>query len=53
MIFFDIDDTLLDHKYSEYLGVKAFYNQYKREIPFEEESFYESWCQVSDELYCK
>lgn len=51
MIFFDIDDTLLDHKYAEYLGVKAFYNEYKHEILSEEESFYKSWCQVSDKYF--
>lgn len=29
MIFFDIDDTLLDHKSSELLGVESFYEKYK------------------------
>lgn len=51
MIFFDVDDTLLDHRYSEYLGIKAFYNKYKHEILSEEEFFYKLWCQVSDKYF--
>lgn len=47
MIFFDIGDTLLDHKYSEYLGVKSSYNEYKHVIHTEEKYFYRTWCQVS------
>jgi len=33
--FFDLDGTLLDHKTSEYLGIKAFYNKYKDLIEIE------------------
>lgn len=40
MIFFDLDGTLLDHKNSECLGVRAFYNKYKHELQFGEEAFY-------------
>lgn len=37
MIFFDLDGTLLDHKYSEYLGGKAFRQKYKGHLKIEED----------------
>lgn len=40
MIFFDIDDTLLDHKSSELLGVESFYEEYKHYFKLEKEMFY-------------
>lgn len=51
MIFFDLDGTLLDHKSSEYLGVKEFYNSYKEYFEFEEEVFYKYWRQISDKHF--
>ncbi|GFZ29859.1 HAD family hydrolase [Clostridium zeae] len=51
MIFFDLDGTLLDHKGSELLAVKAFYEQYKRALRLEEESFYKIWGQASDKYF--
>ncbi len=53
MIFFDIDDTLLDHSKSEYLGVKALYNRYRYEINLNEDKFYLLWNQVSDKYFYK
>ncbi|WP_298841253.1 HAD family hydrolase [Clostridium sp.] len=53
MIFFDIDGTLLDHKRSEFLGVKAFYIEYKNDFKVEEKSFYNLWCQISDKYFDK
>lgn len=51
MIFFDLDGTLLDHKSSEFLGVKAFYREYKHETMHDEETFYNLWCQASDKHF--
>lgn len=51
MIFFDLDGTLLDHKSSEWFGVKAFYSEYKHETMQDEETFYKLWCQVSDKHF--
>jgi len=53
MIFFDLDDTLLDHKGSEYESVKEFYKQYKYDIRIKQESFYELWCQISKKFFNK
>lgn len=51
MIFFDLDGTLLDHKSSEYLGVKTFYKEYKKYFKFEEEIFYKYWRQLADKHF--
>ena len=51
MIFFDLDGTLLDHKRSEFLGVKAFYEEYKDYFKLEEEIFHQIWCQISDKYF--
>ncbi|ABR34846.1 HAD family hydrolase [Clostridium beijerinckii] len=51
MIFFDIDDTLLDHKSSELLGVESFYEEYKHYFKLEKEMFYKLWCQISDKYF--
>lgn len=53
MIFFDLDDTLLDHKGSEYESVKEFYKEYKDDIKIKEESFYELWYQISKKFFNK
>ncbi len=53
MIFFDIDDTLLDHSKSEYLGVEAFYNRYAHEISLSSNKFYMLWKQASDKYFNK
>lgn len=47
MIFFDIDGTLVDFKRAEYLGVKAFYKQYKKSFRIGEELFYKYWSEIS------
>lgn len=51
MIFFDLDDTLLDHKSSELLGVDAFYEEYKDYFRLEKDVFYKLWCQLSDKHF--
>lgn len=51
MIFFDLDGTLLDHKRSELLGVKEFYEEYKYCFKLEKELFYKVWCQISDKYF--
>lgn len=43
MIFFDLDDTLIDYKISEGIGIRALYNMYKNEIMDDEEAFKEQW----------
>lgn len=53
MIFFDLDGTLLDHKRSESLGVKAFFEEYKDYFKVEEQIFHKIWCQVSDKYFNK
>jgi putative hydrolase of the HAD superfamily len=53
MIFFDLDGTLLDHRSSEYLGVKSFYKEYGKCLKFEEDMFYKQWCYVSDKHFNK
>ncbi|URZ05077.1 HAD family hydrolase [Clostridium felsineum] len=51
MIFFDIDGTLLDHKRSELLGVKEFYEIYKENFKIGREEFYKIWCEISDKYF--
>ena len=51
LIFFDLDGTLIDHKQSEYLGIKAFHEKYKQYFVCEEEAFHMLWCQVSDKHF--
>lgn len=51
MIFFDLDDTLLDHKSSELLGVEAFCEEYKDYFRLEKEVFYKLLCRLSDKYF--
>lgn len=51
IIFFDLDGTLLDHKSSEYLGVKEFYNYNKKYFKFSENEFYKAWCDISEKYF--
>lgn len=51
MIFFDIDGTLLDHKKSEYLGVKGFQEEYKEYFKYKDDEFYSIWCEISDKHF--
>ncbi len=53
MIFFDLDGTLLDHKFSEYLGIKAFYKQNMQHFGIAEDDFYQMWCKISDKNFKK
>ena len=48
MIFFDLDDTLIDRKKAEYLGVKAFYFEHRPLFDDHEDTFYESWRKISN-----
>ncbi|URZ02163.1 HAD family hydrolase [Clostridium felsineum] len=51
MIFFDIDGTLLDHKQAELLGVKQFYEIYKKNFKIGQKEFYKIWCEISDKYF--
>lgn len=51
IIFFDLDGTLLDHKSSEYLGVKEFYNYNREYFEFSENEFYKVWCDISEKYF--
>jgi len=51
MIFFDIDDTLLDFKGAEYLGVVAFHAKYGEPFNLEIGEFYEQWCKISSKHF--
>ncbi len=51
MIFFDLDGTLLDHKQSEYLGVKAFYKENLEYFNIDEDGFYKLWCKISQKNF--
>ncbi|MDP5275488.1 HAD family hydrolase [Chengkuizengella axinellae] len=46
MIFFDIDETLLDFKGAEYLGAAAFYNKFKELFRMNVNEFYDQWCSI-------
>lgn len=46
MIFFDLDDTLMDFKQAEQLAVKAFYDQFSDSIDQSCDEFYENWCRI-------
>lgn len=47
MIFFDLDDTLMDFKSAEHLGIKAFYNQFYEQLRHsEEDEFIKEWERV-------
>lgn len=53
-IFFDIDGTLLDHKFSERAGVLEFYRNHINAFPdLRQEEFYVLWCGISDKHYAK
>ncbi|KNF07705.1 hypothetical protein CLPU_13c00470 [Gottschalkia purinilytica] len=51
MIFFDLDGTLLDHKLSEYLGVKALYKINKEYFNVNQNEFYHMWCNISEKNF--
>lgn len=53
MIFFDLDGTLIDHKKAEVLGVKGFFNKYSNCFSFNEDLFYENWCNISDKHFLR
>jgi putative hydrolase of the HAD superfamily len=53
-IFFDIDGTLLDHKYSERAGVLEFYgNHINVFLNLRQEEFYALWCSISDKHFAR
>jgi FMN phosphatase YigB (HAD superfamily) len=53
MIFFDLDDTLIDRKRAEYLGVKGFHSEHSALFGTTEEAFYESWRRISDRHFLR
>ncbi|NDI36237.1 HAD family hydrolase [Chengkuizengella sediminis] len=46
MIFFDIDETILDFKGAEYQAVKEFYNKFTDIFKITEDEFYDQWCTI-------
>ena len=49
MIFFDLDDTLLDHSSAEGLAAKAFGERYRQRLPQRSIPFMERWRRLSDQ----
>jgi len=53
-IFFDIDGTLFDHKFSERAGVLEFYRKHINVFKnLRHEEFYELWCGISDKHFAR
>ena len=48
MIFFDLDDTLLDHSSAEGLAAKAFGERYQQRLPERSIPFIEQWRHLTD-----
>jgi putative hydrolase of the HAD superfamily len=46
MIFFDIDETLLDFKGAEYVAVAALYSECSSKFSISHDEFYHNWCTV-------
>ncbi|MFS1512918.1 HAD family hydrolase [Chengkuizengella sp. SCS-71B] len=53
MIFFDIDETLLDFKEAEYQGVKKLYNKFTDIFKITEEEFYDHWCAIGKKHFTR
>lgn len=53
MIFFDVDETLLDFKTSEFLGVQALFDAYRTRFPYTEEEFYMKWCEIGERHFTR
>ncbi len=51
MIFFDLDETLLDFKGAEYLGVMAFYEKHGHAFHLKPDAFYNQWCKISAKYF--
>ncbi|MCO7126431.1 HAD family hydrolase [Sporolactobacillus shoreicorticis] len=51
MIFFDLDDTLLDHETADANAVSDFYNKYKENFPVTKCLFREKWDQLSAQYF--
>ncbi|HET7627845.1 MAG TPA: HAD family hydrolase [Bacillales bacterium] len=53
MIFFDVDETLLDFKGAEYTAVQALHREFAHVFPFSSDGFYKIWCTVGKKHYAK
>jgi putative hydrolase of the HAD superfamily len=53
MIFFDLDDTLFDHKGAEYSAVKASYYEYGVFNHYNEDEFYKLWFKIARKYFNK
>ena len=53
MIFFDIDETLLDFKGAEYLGVAAIYQEWQKYFDESQDDFYARWCAVGKHYFAR
>lgn len=53
MIFFDIDDTLLDHDYAEKMGAIDFFQKHRDVLTLAEEEFVTQWNALSKKYFEK
>lgn len=51
MIFFDIDDTLLDDRHAQDEAARGLWRAYRRELPYSEEEFPALWDAISAKHY--
>lgn len=47
MIFFDIDETLLDHGYAQEMAAKSFLKEQKDILPYQEDEFVKLWKELA------
>jgi len=51
LIFFDLDDTLMDFRTAEYQGVKSFYAQFIHYLNQTEDAFYNNWIKLGSKNF--
>ena len=51
MIFFDIDNTLLDHDYAMVQGAAVFQEEFEETFPISGQAFAERWVSLADQTY--
>lgn len=51
MIFFDIDNTLLDHDYAMVQGAAVFQQEFDAVFPISRQAFTEQWVSLADQAY--
>lgn len=53
MIFFDIDETLLDFKGAEYLAATALYREWQGCLAESQDAFYARWCAIGKHYFAR